>query len=814
MTVPILYSPNVNSDLYNYALQTAFDVHWRLYDPDFALAQDPEAVEKIKRDATIMHAVQMRLRMVAAKNWRMVPCSDRAEDRAAAEIIEELFKEIRSFRAARYALAYAFLVGRTYAQIYGIRRALPLYDGFMRTWWVPTGLKDIDRRRVRRAPRRDPKTGELRTVDEYYSVMARNWVEADLSSVVSVVFDNEEGRLGYGRGLVECIYFYYYCMSTLLKEGLQGAERWSQGFLIGKIDSSAPGTTTQTAQQMRDAFIAAFEKTKARHIAVIDKNDDAQLLSPSDVGNRIVMDLRNALKEEITQVILGSVLPTGGGGERGSLARAEVEQDSMASIVDFDRGVLDEAITRDLVGLVWRMNQPVFRQMGLGSARAPRFETISQTVYDPQVQASVIETLTRVGVPLRRDEVYERTGFTPPSLQDDVFEPSTGATASPGETPPEDMVSGWLENDSEAFSFAAAPPRRDPRTIKRLPSGEFAPKGQGEVRERKEAGPSSDGPVSSDDSSSSEGTGQTTAVVGASRPPRQGAPGSQLPEAQRAALARFGVTKWPPLDAKNLVVHDLEAPDVDRRAVMTWTDRSGKLQHAYTAAFHRENAERKWSRVQRWAPQVEEFLDGFRTDLATHSAGSPRHMAATIAAVIAHTGLRPGKTGESEARGHYGVTTLRAKHVSIADGVASFDFVGKSGKRNVASVDDPAVVAALASYKALAPSDDAPLFPGATPESARSTLPVGMKLKDFRTILATKAAENIARAWSGPPPPLHPDPNKAKRQVLKAVREMSAKVAARLNNTPAVARASYIHPRIFEEWARRIGVPEEVVRVA
>jgi len=40
--------------------------------------------------------------------------------------------------------------------------------------------------------------------------------------------------------------------------------------------------------------------------------------------------------------------------------------------------------------------------------------------------------------------------------------------------------------------------------------------------------------------------------------------------------------------------------------------------------------------------------------------------------------------------------------------------------------------------------------------------------------------------------------------------ETSKKVSTILNNTPTIAKVSYIHPMVFEHWAKNIGAPEKL----
>ena len=53
--------------------------------------------------------------------------------------------------------------------------------------------------------------------------------------------------------------------------------------------------------------------------------------------------------------------------------------------------------------------------------------------------------------------------------------------------------------------------------------------------------------------------------------------------------------------------------------------------------------------------------------------------------------FRIGTEGYAEQHQHYGLATIRKKHVRVDGDVVTFDYVAKSGKRRIQSVVDPAV---------------------------------------------------------------------------------------------------------------------------
>lgn len=289
--------------------------------------------------------------------------------------------------------------------------------------------------------------------------------------------------------------------------------------------------------------------------------------------------------------------------------------------------------------------------------------------------------------------------------------------------------------------------------------------------------------------------------------PNRQPPGSQLPPETREKLKALGVTKLPPTEATDLSVRDLDAPDVDEKPVMAWRDTKGRIQMAYTKAFHERNAAAKFERIAEIEPNIGEIRGDLVDAVVAGEHGTSGHAATTVAALIAHTGMRPGSPG-SAAEGHFGATTLLPEHVKVEDGKVSFDFVGKSGKDNHFELDGPPeLIEAVEAYLADA-TEGQPVFPSVSRNTVAAQMPEGVKVKDMRTVKATETARALLDQHQPPPPPLPNDPKKAKKAVLAVVKEISGGVAKTLNNTPAVAKASYIHPVVFEELERRLGVTE------
>ncbi|WP_425956111.1 DNA topoisomerase IB [Xylanimonas sp. McL0601] len=161
--------------------------------------------------------------------------------------------------------------------------------------------------------------------------------------------------------------------------------------------------------------------------------------------------------------------------------------------------------------------------------------------------------------------------------------------------------------------------------------------------------------------------------------------------------------------------------------------------------------------------------------------------------------------GEMYARQNksFGLATIRKEHAVVhQDGSVLFRYPAKSGQVREVAVDDPVVASLVTTMKRrrggtdlLAWRDDdgwhdvtsADVQAAITEQLGPDATP-----KDFRTWHATVLAAR-ALADAGPPP----SSARGRRRVIAAV---VRDVAEELGNTPAVARASYIDPRLTDLW--------------
>ena len=151
--------------------------------------------------------------------------------------------------------------------------------------------------------------------------------------------------------------------------------------------------------------------------------------------------------------------------------------------------------------------------------------------------------------------------------------------------------------------------------------------------------------------------------------------------------------------------------------------------------------------------------------------------------------------------GSRGLTTLQRRDAAVEASLVCLTFPGKSGKRQLIEVDDAdlaAVVTLLAGGRprsALLSWQSGrrrrPLTPGEVNTYVRSLTGGTFTAKDFRTLRGTvTAAATLARIG---PVDTRADRREAEMLAVRATAEQ-------LGNTAAVARGSYIDPRVFRRY--------------
>jgi DNA topoisomerase-1 len=244
------------------------------------------------------------------------------------------------------------------------------------------------------------------------------------------------------------------------------------------------------------------------------------------------------------------------------------------------------------------------------------------------------------------------------------------------------------------------------------------------------------------------------------------------------------------------------------------TDDAGRRQYLYHPGWRERRDAEKFERMEDFAASLIKRRGRARRDLSGDELDLRRVAAATFS--LLDLGMfRIGSVRYAEENGSFGLTTLQKQHVRLTSDGLAFDYTAKSGQEVQVTVRDERVQTVLEvlrrrragsdqllayrvgrSWKDLDASD--------VNAYVKEVLRGDFSAKDFRTWRGTTIA---ALALAGA------DASTAarrKRAVAAAMREVSE----HLGNTPAVARSSYVDPRVVDLFEHGVTVSPDHRRVA
>jgi DNA topoisomerase-1 len=232
------------------------------------------------------------------------------------------------------------------------------------------------------------------------------------------------------------------------------------------------------------------------------------------------------------------------------------------------------------------------------------------------------------------------------------------------------------------------------------------------------------------------------------------------------------------------------------------TDAAGRRQYLYHEQWRARRDQEKFDEMLRFA----RALPGIRRTAVKHlkQRGLTRERVLACSVRLLDRGFfRVGTEDYAEQNRTYGLATMQKRHVTLGpDGLLVFDYVAKSGKQRVQSIVDPDVYAVVKKLKERRSGRELLAF-----KDGRSWVDVrsdhindyikavsgeDFSAKDFRTWHGTVLAA-VGLAVSGR---AAGSKTARERAISRAVKE----VAYYLGNTPAVCRASYIDPRVFDRY--------------
>jgi DNA topoisomerase IB len=259
-------------------------------------------------------------------------------------------------------------------------------------------------------------------------------------------------------------------------------------------------------------------------------------------------------------------------------------------------------------------------------------------------------------------------------------------------------------------------------------------------------------------------------------------------------------------------IHDLVIPpawedvwicaDPDGHIQAVGVDGAGRRQYLYHPQWRARRDRGKFARALALAEALPRARGRVTTALRREGLDRERVLAASFR-LLDQAAPRIGSARYLERHGSRGLTTLQRRDAVVDGSVVTLSFPGKSGKRAYIEIEDAELASVLAELTAGKPHSPllayvrgrrrVPLTPTEVNAYVRTLTGGSFTAKDFRTLRGTIfAAEALAQIGTVD----------SEREMKRAEGRAVAATAEALGNTPAVARASYIDPRVWTAYER------------
>jgi DNA topoisomerase IB len=228
------------------------------------------------------------------------------------------------------------------------------------------------------------------------------------------------------------------------------------------------------------------------------------------------------------------------------------------------------------------------------------------------------------------------------------------------------------------------------------------------------------------------------------------------------------------------------------------TDAAGRRQYLYHDLWREQRDHEKHDRMLEFGAALPRVRRVIRRHLGQRGLVRERVLAAAIQ-LIDLGFFRPGGEEYAAENGSFGLATIRRDHVAVSGGQIVFTYPGKAARHQEQAVAEDQVCAVVGSLKRRRSGGDRLLVyrsgrrwhdvtASDINDYLREVSGGEFTAKDFRTWHATVLAAVGLAVSEGAV-------TAAARR--RAIARVCQEVASYLGNTPAVARASYIDPRVI-----------------
>jgi DNA topoisomerase-1 len=245
------------------------------------------------------------------------------------------------------------------------------------------------------------------------------------------------------------------------------------------------------------------------------------------------------------------------------------------------------------------------------------------------------------------------------------------------------------------------------------------------------------------------------------------------------------------------------------------TDAAGRRQYLYHQKWQEERNEEKFDRALHMSAGLAEMRQQIRSDL--RGRGLTRDRVIALALQLLDLGyFRSGSEQYAEENNSFGLATLLCEHVTLQQQAVDFDYPAKSGVRRTLLIEDPEVVRSVRALMRRPDRSERLLV--CRNGSAWTDLRADDLNGRFKELVGEEYTGKDLRTWHGTVLAaaafVDADPPENKSVIKRVESAVMKEVSEELGNTPAVARRSYVDPRVVEGYEAGLTISAAANRAA
>ena len=243
------------------------------------------------------------------------------------------------------------------------------------------------------------------------------------------------------------------------------------------------------------------------------------------------------------------------------------------------------------------------------------------------------------------------------------------------------------------------------------------------------------------------------------------------------------------------------------------TDAAGRRQYLYHEKWQEERNEEKFDRVLEMSSALPDMRRRIAADLRRRGLDRDRVLA--LALHLLDLGyFRAGGEQYADENNSFGIATLLCEHVALQREAVEFDYPAKSGVRRTLTIDDPEVVRSVRAL--LRRPDRTDRLLACRNSSDWSDIHADDLNARFKELVGDEYTVKDLRTWHGTVLGavafVDADPPSNKTVIKRVESAVMKEVAEELGNTPAVARGSYVDPRVVQAYEEGVTIAAGVRR--